>query len=322
MAGVRYTRTGFADLAGWADDDHQAALDVFGLTRGTLPETWPDLPHPGQTARSYFEDRFIPVVIEDGAPMLFTGYYEPELDASPEPDDTHRFPAYAVPPDLEPGKPYLSRRDIEEKQTLAGRGLELAWFADPVDLFFLQVQGSGRIRFPDGRRIRLGFAAKNGHPYTSIGRLLVSKGVLSEDQVSPDAIRGWVTAQGAAGRAFLWQNESFVFFRRIDDVPGTQGPPGALGVPVTAGRTLAVDPGATPLGAPVWIETAGATPIHRLMVAQDVGSAIKGAQRADVFFGTGDTAGRAAGALNCGGRMITLMPHAMADRLAGDVQHA
>ncbi len=317
MAGLRYNRLSFADLKGWADDDHQAALDVFARTHVCLGADWPTLPADGG-ARAYFEAHFAPVMIEDGGSMLFTGYFEPELSAAPGQTATHVYPAYGVPPDLDPATPFLTRREIAQGG-LAGRGLELAWFADPVDLFFLQVQGSGRVRFPDGRLIRLGFAAKNGHPYTSIGKVLIETGAIPAEQISPDAIRAWVAAHGPE---VLWENESYVFFRRIDEVPARDGPLGALGKSVTSGRTLAVDPEITPLGAPVWIEKAGADPINRLMVAQDTGSAIKGAQRADIFFGTGDDAGARAGAVKDGGRMVVLLPRRLADKLCGGLSDA
>lgn len=322
VAGLRYTEVSFADLTGWADDDHQAALDVFAQTHAQLPQGWPALPAAGTDPRAHFEAAFTPVLIEDGAPMLFTGYFEPEIDASPVQTATHRYPAYSVPPDLDPNTPYLTRRAIEENDRLASQGLELAWFADPVDLFFLQVQGSGRVRFPDDRVIRLGFAAKNGHPYTSIGKVLIADGHLSADQVSPEVIRDWVAAHGLEGRRMLWRNESYVFFRRLDDLAASDGPIGALGISVTAGRTVAVDPDIVPLGAPVWIERAEADPMYRLMVAQDTGSAIKGAQRADIFLGSGDAAGARAGAVKDGGRMITLLPHLLAQQLCGGVAHA
>ncbi|WP_443089928.1 murein transglycosylase A [Yoonia sp.] len=311
MAGLRYHKRSFADLTGWADDDHQAALDVFGITRGALGPDWPELPRAGVDARLYFEANFTPVLIVDDRATLFTGYYEPELAGAPVKDAHFRYPAYAVPPDLDPGTPYLTRAEIEGG-ALQGRGLELAWFADPVDVFFLQVQGSGRVRFPDGGMLRLGFAAKNGHPYTSVGAVLVERGAVAADAVSPEAIRAYVRSHGPA---ILCENASFVFFRPIDAVPATDGPLGALGQSVTAGRTLAVDPDVQPLGAPVWIEKAGAVRLCRLMVAQDTGSAIKGAQRADIFFGTGAKAGQAAGAVKDGGRMVTLLPHVLADRL-------
>jgi membrane-bound lytic murein transglycosylase A len=238
-------------------------------------------------------------LIEDGIPMVFTGYFEPELSGSREKTDEFEVPVYAMP--HIPSQ--YSRRQIDEDMPLSGQGLELAWLSDPVDLFFLQVQGSGRIRLPDGTMMRVGFAGKNGRDYTSIGKLLIARGVAN---VNPETIRNWVLDNGVGGRALLWENESYVFFREITQVPADQGPIGAMGKSITADRSIAVDPAIAPLGSPVWIERAGA---HRLMVAQDTGSAIKGAQRADIFFGTGDQAGYLAGQVNDGGRMVTLLPH-------------
>lgn len=309
MAGLTYTLLSFEDLQGWADDDHRAALDVFCKTVGDGPAAaLADTAATSPVARGFFEQAFQPVLIEDGAPMLFTGYYEPELSGSLVADDTYTHPIYAVPQDA--SKASLTRRAIEECAFLEGS--EIAWLADPVDVFFLQVQGSGRLRLPDGTIMRVGFGAKNGHPYTSIGKRLVARGVFTAEAVSADAIRAWVHDNPAAGRALLWENESFVFFREINDVPADQGPLGALGKSVAAGRTIAVDPDKTPLGLPVWIEKLGTTPMHRLMVAQDTGSAIKGAQRADIFFGTGDAAGGLASGVKDGGRMVVLMPHDLA----------
>jgi membrane-bound lytic murein transglycosylase A len=315
MAGLRYTKLGFDDLKGWADDNHRAALDVFRATcidamLGELAGTTP-------VARGFFEDHFCPVLIEDGAAAMFTGYYEPEMDAARTKTETFRHPVFAVPDDLDPNVPYHTRRQIDEDGPLSGRGLELAWLADPVDLFFLQVQGSGRLRLPDGSMMRVGFGAKNGHPYTSIGKALIARGVFDASNVSPEKIRAWVYENGDAGRALLWENESYVFFREVSEVPSDQGPLGAMNKPVKQGRSIAVDPDVTPLGLPVWIEKQGNFPVNRLMIAQDIGSAIKGAQRADIFFGTGADAGKQAGLVKDGGRMVVLMPIAMADRLVG-----
>jgi membrane-bound lytic murein transglycosylase A len=186
--------------------------------------------------------------------------------------------------------------------------LEIAWVDDPVELFFLQIQGSGRIRLPDGAVIRVGYGGANGHPYRSIGTELVRLGVYEAHQVSAEVIKNWVRRNPEAGEALLNHNPSYVFFRRVDQVPPERGPLGAMNRSVTAGRTIAVDPVHVPLGAPVWIEKEGHGPIRRLMVAQDTGSAIKGPQRADIFFGTGADAGRAAGRLRDPGRMVVLMP--------------
>lgn len=310
MAEPSYTFLTFDDLNGWADDDHTAALDVFTQTCGDIPRSeWVQLCAVAKdrpAARDFFETFFQPVLIQDGTPMLFTGYYEPEIAGSLTPDDTYRFPIYQLPGDGTEG--VYSRREIEEDQPFADRGLEIAWLADPVDLFFLQVQGSGRIRLPGGRVIRVGYAGKNGRDYTSIGRALVDRGVYTLDQVSSPVIRQWVKDNPEEGQALLWLNESYVFFRSIDAVSADKGPLGAMNRSITPLRSIAVDPAITILGAPVWIEKNGVDPLRRLMIAQDTGSAIKGAQRADVYYGTGDTAGIAASAVKDDGRMVVLMP--------------
>jgi membrane-bound lytic murein transglycosylase A len=182
-------------------------------------------------------------------------------------------------------------------------------------VFFLHVQGSGRLRLSDGNVMRVGFGAKNGHPYTSIGKALIARGVFGADSVSPEAIKAWVQQNGQAGRALLWENESYVFFREVSEVPADKGPLGAMNRSITQSRSIAVDPAFVTLGAPVWIEKQGAEPMNRLMIAQDTGSAIKGAQRADIFFGTGDEAGAQAGKIKDGGRIVVLMPKTMAHRL-------
>lgn len=304
----------FDDLNGWAADDHRAALDVFCKTADRIMDPWwQAVCHLAPTStdpRGFFELYFRPVMITDGQPMLFTGYYEPEIAGARVADYTFRYPVHSLPPDLPKG---ATRRQIAE-QDLA-KGYEIAWLADPVDAFFLQVQGSGRIRLPDGSVLRLGFAAKNGRPYTSIGKELVARGVVSADKVSAAFIHNWVRQNPDAGRDLLWTNESYVFFRELTHLADEEGPVGAMKRPVTAGRSIAVDPDQVPLGAPVWIEKDAPDPLTRLMVAQDTGSAIKGAQRADIFFGTGPAAGAVAGTVKHGGRMVVLLPIAVADRL-------
>jgi membrane-bound lytic murein transglycosylase A len=203
---------------------------------------------------------------------------------------------------------WYTRGELEEQDLLSGRGLELAYAADPVDVFFLQIQGSGRLRLTDGSLMRVGFAAKNGHDYSSVGQEMVRRGLYQPHQVSAQRIKAWVRANGEAGRQLLHHNKSFVFFREVSQVPAHLGPLGAMNRSITPRRTLAVDPTYTPLGAPVWIEKDGRDPMRRLMVAQDTGSAIKGAQRADIFYGTGDAAGQKAGRVRDPGRMIVLLP--------------
>ena len=303
---------GFDELEGWAEDDHGAALDVFLETCPDLDaRDWQSLCALAQSqpdARTFFELFFRPVLIEDGGPALFTGYFEPELDGSRRPSLRYRYPVYRVPPELPAGRPWLTRRQILTSGVLEGRGLEIAWVDDPVELFFLQIQGSGRIRLDDGSVIRVGYGGANGHPYRSIGQELVRRGIYSAHQVSAQVIRAWVRRNPAAGEELLYHNPSYVFFREVTDVPPGRGPLGAMNRSVTALRSVAVDPAHVPLGAPVWIEKDGAEPMRRLMVAQDTGSAIKGAQRADIFFGTGADAGRRAGKLRDPGRMVVLMP--------------
>ncbi len=319
MADTQYTQLDFDDLAGWRDDNHQAGLDVFLNTCRDLDDPqWQVLcaaaardPDP----RDFFEKYFRPVLIEDGEPMLFTGYFEPELPGSLERGNDYQYPIYAVPEDLERGKPYFTRRQIEEDRPLVGKNLEIAWLTDPVDLFFLQVQGSGRVRLPDGNVIRVGYGGKNGRDYSSVGMKLVERGIYEAHQVSAAVIRNWVRENRREGRALLWENESYVFFREVSEVPAHLGPLGAMNRSITKGRTIAVDPEYVPLGAPVWIEKQGAEPMNRLMVAQDTGSAIKGAQRADIFFGTGDDAGRQAGTIKDEGRMVVLLPGTIAHNL-------
>jgi membrane-bound lytic murein transglycosylase A len=304
------------DLPGWEADDHGAALDAFRATCDLMdgPDYGPDWRAPcalargvrPEGARGFFEAYFRPVLVEDGEPPLVTGYYEPEVAGSLRQDARFRVPLLRLPPDA-PDGPWHTATEIE-RGALGGRGLELAWIEDPVDLFFLQVQGSGRVRLPGGALLRVGFAGSNGHPYTSVGGALVARGALREHELSARAIRGWVRDNPGRGRALLRLNASYVFFRDVSDVPPEAGPLGAMGRSVTPMRSVAVDPVHVPLGAPVWVETTGEKPLARLMVAQDVGSAIKGAQRADVFTGTGEAAGEAAGAMRDGGRLAVLLP--------------
>ena len=240
--------------------------------------------------------------------MLFTGYFEPELNGSLYPNSRYRYPVYRTPPEIANNQLWYPRRVVETSNVMTGRGLEIAWVDDPVELFFLQIQGSGRIKLPDGRMLRVGYGGANGHEYRSIGAELVRRGIFEPHQVSAQVIKNWVRRNPVLGQELLWFNPSYVFFRKINSVPPELGPLGAMNRSVTTGRTIAVDPAFVPLGAPVWIEKEGADPMRRLMIAQDTGSAIKGAQRADIFMGTGDQAGRQAGRLRDPGRMITLLP--------------
>jgi membrane-bound lytic murein transglycosylase A len=309
---TEYTILDFKDLDGWAADDHRAALEVFLSTCGDMKDPdWQSLCALGgqQTdARAFFELFFRPVLIEDGNRALFTGYFEPELDGDRYRSERFRYPVYRMPPEARDARQWLTRREIETGELMQDRGLEIAWVDDPVELFFLQVQGSGRIRLPDGRYIRVGYAGSNGHDYRSIGVELIRRQIYDAHQVSAQVIKNWVRRNPVEGPELLRHNPSYVFFREVSQVPADKGPLGAMNRSITAMRSVAVDPAFVPLGAPVWIEKDGKTPLRRLMVAQDTGSAIKGAQRADVFFGTGDAAGLKAGRLRDGGRIVVLMP--------------
>jgi len=177
-----------------------------------------------------------------------------------------------------------------------------------VALQFMQIQGSGRIRLRDGSEIRLGYAGSNGHRFRSLGDALVRRGIYNRHQVSAAVISNWVKRNPVDGAELLLGNPNYVFFRVLGRVPAGTGPVGAMNRPITTLRSLAVDRDFVPLGAPVWLEKAGAEPFNRLMVAQDTGSRIKGAQRADIFMGTGDEAGRRAAQISDPGRMVVLLP--------------
>lgn len=302
----------FDELSGWAEDDHAAAFAVFD-------DICPDLRQPDWAAvcafattrpdpRRFFEIFFRPVRIGGAVEGLFTGYYEPEMRASPVRTAWFRIPVYALPPEAQPGTAWLTRAEIEDTDELTGRGLEIAWLHDPVDLHHLQIQGSGRLRMTDGRLLRLGYAGRNGHARVSIAGELIRRGELAAHEASTEAVRTWVRRNRVEGRELLRSDPSYVFFRVLENHPPERGPLGAMNRALTPERSLAVDPAFVPLGAPVWIETDGAPPRRRLMVAQDTGGAIKGPQRGDIFFGTGPEAGRAASVVRDPGRLIVLLP--------------
>lgn len=303
----------FDALDGWADDDHAAALAVFVQTCDLLdaPDWRPVCKLARDTApeaaRSFFEIFFRPVQTGE-PPALFTAYYEPELRGSPIRTPRFAYPIYRKPPELASDGAWYSRAEIDTAGRLQGRGLELAWLEDPVEVYFLQIQGSGRIRMPDGHVIRVGYAGKNNQPYRSIGQELIRRGELTPSEASAETIQAWVRRNPAEGQQLLNHNPSFVFFRKIADLDPGEGPIGAMGRSITTMRSIAIDPAFVPLGAPVWVEKEGADPMRRLMIAQDTGGAIKGPQRADLFFGTGPEAGRLAGQIKDGGRMVVLVP--------------
>ncbi len=304
----------FAALDGWAEDNHAAALTTFRDTCDLLTDPdWvslcklaEDVRSGDAAARSFFELFFKPVLIGQ-PPALFTGYYEPELQGSPVRTPRFAWPIYRRPPELRDGVVYYDRATIEAG-ALRGRGLEIAWLDDPVEAFFLQIQGSGRIVMPNGEVMRVGYGGRNGHAYRSVGQEMVRRGTHTLDQVSAQEIRAYVARNPQVGATLLNVNPSYIFFRKLPDLPAQKGPIGAMGRSITTMRSIAVDPDFTPLGAPVWVEKDGSGAFRRLMIAQDTGGAIKGAQRADIFFGTGDAAGDAAGTVKDGGRMLVLLP--------------
>ncbi|WP_082714832.1 MltA domain-containing protein [Falsirhodobacter sp. alg1] len=291
----------FSDIDGWAVADHAAALAVFRNSCDRIEgASWQHACAEASHApdpRTFFETTFQPHPLP--APTLFTGYYEPELHASLNRTDRFSSPVYALPPE---GAPAIPRADMPA--ALAGRGLEIAWLEDPAEAFFLQVQGSGRLRLPDGRSVRLGYAGKNGSEYRSIGREMVQRGIMTVEQASAPAIKDWIRAHPQDGQNLMNHNPSFVFFRVLD-LPDDAGPIGTMGVPLTAMQSLAVDPRIVQLGAPVFVQAEG---VDHLFVAQDTGSAIKGAGRADMFMGSGDAVGIAAGHMRARGQMFVLIP--------------
>ncbi len=261
---------------------------------------------------------------------LNTGYYEPELAGSLTRAPGYPVPLYKRPPDLIEADlgafadslkgrkvrgrvegtalvPYFDRAEIDAG-ALSARGLELAWAADPYEAFFLEIQGSGRLRLADGTVVRIGYDGQNGRDYTAIGKLLRDRKLLPPGGATMDGIIGWMKAQPDGGAALMHENRSKIFFRRLPAGDPALGPPGALGVPLTPGVSVAADPKFVPLGAPLWLNGA-------LRVAQDTGGAIRGANRFDLFIGAGDAARAAAGSLAAQGEALILLPPASAARL-------
>ncbi|WP_239031875.1 murein transglycosylase A [Paroceanicella profunda] len=316
----------FGDLKGWTHDDHAAGLATFLIScdrlRPVPPETaedWAAVCAEARQvapadARAFFERAFRPIVSGSRPESLFTGYFEPELEGARARSEVFAWPVYSRPDDLPKGEPWFTREEIDGG-ALEGRGLEIVWLRDPVAAFFLHVQGSGRVRLRDGTTIRLGYAGRNNHPYRSIGRYLRDSGLMKRGNISAEGIATWVNADRAHRLSVLNHNPSFIFFQEHEIDPAF-GPVGALGVPLTPERSVAVDPEKVALGGPVWVETKGREgPIRQLMVAQDRGAAVNGAQRADIFFGWGLAAFRNASVQNARGRLVRLVPRAAADRL-------
>ena len=278
-------------------------------------------------ATAFFQNAFDWVRVGDGKAFA-TGYFEPEIAASPVAAPGYAVPIYVAPPDLtrctlptgqsgrgridENGQCvlYFTRAEINQG-VLAGKGLELAWAADPVELFFLEIQGSGRLRYPDGTAVRIGYAEQNGREYVAIGRLLKERGILPPGGTNMDSIVAWMRANPDQAQALMEENLSYIFFKVLNG----PGPLGALGIPVTPRASVAADPNFIPLGAPVFLaldrpEASG------IWVAQDTGGAIKGSNRVDTFWGAGDQARAIAGGMSAKGQALILVPRGTAARAA------
>lgn len=342
----------FADLPGWGQDDLRQAWPAFVASCRVLVKR-ADWASPCAVARDvnvgdesvvrkFFESNFTPyrVVNPDGSDNgLATGYYEPLLQGARKRGGRYQTALHRVPPDMllvdlssaypelkamrlrgrqAGGKvvPYYSRAELSQSSVLAGK--ELLWVDDVVDAFFLQVQGSGRVHLNDtNETVRIVYADQNGYPYKSIGRYLVDKGELRLDQASAQGIKAWLAANPSRQQELLNVNPSYVFFREEKLADPSTGPKGALGVPLTAQRSIAVDPTAIPLGVPVFLSTTqpnSEANLQQLVMAQDTGSAIKGAVRADYFWGFGSEAGEQAGRMKQRLQMWVLLPRVASTR--------
>ncbi len=329
----------YDQLAGWRDDRVAAALPALLRSCAAFLARADDAPLDAKTkssdfgavgewrapcaaaaalparsdaaARRFFESAFAPLLAGNNGDSdgLFTGYFEITLNGARERGGAFQTPIYRRPP--EPKR--YSRAEIEDG-ALAGQGLELAWVDDPLDAFFLEIQGSGRVRLRDGATLRVGYDGKNGKPYVAVGRLLIERGEIPRDELTMAAIRGWMNAHPKEGAALRRENPAVVFFREI----AGDGPLGAERVALTAGRSLAVDRAFIPLGLPIWLEAQeryAPDVIRRLVIAQDAGGAIKGPVRGDLFWGHGAAAALGAGAMNARGRYYLLVPRPVAARI-------
>jgi membrane-bound lytic murein transglycosylase A len=346
---------GFAAVTGWNNGEQAAAWPALLASCQALRfrEGWrsvcakaTELRSPtDDEARRFLEEQFVPwrLANPDGAlDGLVTGYYEPLLRGSRTKSAPFVYPLYAPPDDLltidlsatipdlrgmrlrgrVDGKrvvPYYSRAEIA-RGTAPVAGKEILWVDDPVEAFFLQVQGSGRVQLANGEMLRVGYADQNGHPFQSIGRFLVERGELKLGETSMQSIKTWAAANPQRVEDLLDQNPSFVFFRELPLADPASGPVGAFGVPLVAGRSIAVDTRYVPLGAPVFLATtfpSSTTPMTRLVLAQDSGGAIRNPVRADFFWGSGAEAGAQAGRTRQQGRMWVLLPKGVKPSSAG-----
>lgn len=336
----------YAQLPGWEKDNLREAWPAFlgSCEAMTKKQDWKQSCLLAQevdassekAVRAFFETFFTPYQVfnPDGSDNgLVTGYYEPLLRGARKRGGPYQTPLHRAPEDLltidlsvlypelksmrlrgrlvgNKVVPYPSRADMQAVNALVGK--ELVWVDDPIDAFFLQVQGSGRVQLVDSKEtVRVAYADQNGHPYKSIGRYLVDKGEITLDQASAQSIKAWFLANPARQQELLNANPSYVFFKEEKLTDSAKGPKGALGIPLTPQRSIAVDPQFIPLGAPVFLATSlpgKDAPLHRLMMAQDTGGAIRNAVRADYFWGFGAEAGEKAGRMKQRGSMWVLLP--------------
>ncbi|MCF3933658.1 MltA domain-containing protein [Acuticoccus sp. M5D2P5] len=334
------TAVAFADLPGWDAAEAEALLN--GLARH-LPPAVRERPHqarwlglladrlarPIRAPRAFVEETFVPLRIE--APGFLTGYYEPMIRASRVREGAFQTPLYRRPPDLVrvtppradlPGDGTFARRLADGRLVpypdrgaiaagaLDGMGLELAFFADPVDAFFAQIQGSARLVFPDGSETRIGYHGKTGHPYTAIGRVMIDRGLLPDGGATMQTIRAALAAAPERIAEILGANHSYVFFRERPSMGPEAGPIAGGGVPLIPMRSLAVDRAHIGLGTPVFVETTlpRSGPHNGITIAEDTGSAIVGPARGDLFIGSGDAAGAIAGELKSAARLTLIVP--------------
>jgi len=326
QARSRWVAVDWAELPGWADDRLDGAWTAWLRSCERPAPPWGALCEDVrrlQTAtdgqrRAWLQERLQPYRVESlqGDPAgLLTAYYEPVIEAARLPNERFRVPLYQPPADLAKRQPWYSRQEIDTspEAQAALRGREIAWLADPVAALNIQIQGSGRLLItePDGRQrmVRLNYAGTNGHPYRSVGVWLLERREVRE--ASWPSIRAWVAQNPARVQELLWSNPRVTFFREspLPEGETAVGPRGAQGVPLTAGRSIAVDPLSIPYGAPVWLASTGPQlPLQRLVLAQDTGNAITGAVRADYFVGTGPQASELAGRLKQPLRLWVLWP--------------
>jgi membrane-bound lytic murein transglycosylase A len=329
--------TDFASLPGWNKDRVSEAMPALQNTCAVFAR-WPDdkpigklggqaadwrpacaavaAVQPGDDAGAarFFMAHFQPYRALDRTTDqgLFTSYYETEVNGARQRGGPYTVPLYRAP---DPAVTF-TRAEIDAG-ALKGKGLEFMWLADPVDVFDLQIQGSGLVKLPDGTVTRVGYAGNNGHTFVPIARMMLNEGVLPKGQASMQGMRAWLKAHPAEANIWMQKNPRYIFFRELDSSAGMPtGPSGAMGVTLTPTRSMAVDPAFMPLGVPVWLDTHApdGSPLQRLMVAQDVGSAIKGPIRGDLFWGTGETALEFAGRMKNSGRYYVLLPKTVEPR--------